>query len=56
MGMKPGESFKVVATAVGKMWKELTDEQRTPYRKLAEKDILRFRREKDAANAEEFDE
>ena len=52
--MKPGETFKKVAETVGRMWKDLSDEERIPYRKLAEKDIQRFRREKDAANAEEF--
>jgi arsenate reductase-like glutaredoxin family protein len=42
----PDKSFQQVAAMVGKRWKELSDQERAPYRNQALLDSERFQREK----------
>ena len=46
MSSHPGKSFKIVAAMIGKMWKELSEDDSAPYRLRAKIDMDRFRREK----------
>lgn len=40
-----------VSKKIGELWKALSDEDKKPYQEMAEKDVLRYQREK-----KEFDE
>ena len=41
------KDFTTIARLVGRMWKELSPEERKPYEQLAAEDAIRFSREKD---------
>ena len=46
MADHPDKTFQVVAAMVGKLWKELDDVGREPYKRRAQADMERFHREK----------
>ena len=46
MTLHPEKSFQNVAAMIGKMWQELSDTDRLPYKQLAAADMNRFQNEK----------